>query len=295
MNCRPCSNFLSASALVVRAVEQDWTADLFLTKEVLYHWATTAGHSSQPHIRRKSKRRFGANHLLEFQNLKQVWILPPIASLSYLLSRAGDEARTRDLQLGRLSLYQLSYSRISGYFIRCFFVTQTPCGERRIRTFEVVRQRIYSPSHLAALESPLVLKSLVAQDGFQNLSHLPESNQRPTDYKSVALPAELKWPICLVAQTKFLLTFMSDYPTATVKQLKNCGLTCKEQFYFLPFFLKRTANVAFCRMFTSRKQKKIKENLKRNSAAKVKTWLALANIFPVIGMSCHYLSCFSTN
>ena len=25
--------------------------------------------------------------------------------------RAGDEARTRDLQLGRLSLYQLSYSR----------------------------------------------------------------------------------------------------------------------------------------------------------------------------------------
>ncbi len=25
------------------------------------------------------------------------------------------------------------------------------------------------------------------------VSHLPESNQRPTDYKSVALPAELKW------------------------------------------------------------------------------------------------------
>ena len=29
-----------------------------------------------------------------------------------LKHRAGDEARTRDLQLGRLSLYQLSYSRI---------------------------------------------------------------------------------------------------------------------------------------------------------------------------------------
>ncbi len=29
-------------------------------------------------------------------------------------SRAGDEARTRDLQLGRLSLYQLSYSRLKG-------------------------------------------------------------------------------------------------------------------------------------------------------------------------------------
>jgi hypothetical protein len=30
----------------------------------------------------------------------------------FLISRAGDEARTRDLQLGRLSLYQLSYARV---------------------------------------------------------------------------------------------------------------------------------------------------------------------------------------
>jgi hypothetical protein len=29
--------------------------------------------------------------------------------------------------------------------------------------------------------------------GFTIQSHLSESNQRPTDYKSVALPAELKW------------------------------------------------------------------------------------------------------
>jgi hypothetical protein len=31
---------------------------------------------------------------------------------SSILYRAGDEVRTRDLQLGRLSLYQLSYSRV---------------------------------------------------------------------------------------------------------------------------------------------------------------------------------------
>ncbi len=31
--------------------------------------------------------------------------------LHRLRTRAGDEARTRDLQLGRLSLYQLSYAR----------------------------------------------------------------------------------------------------------------------------------------------------------------------------------------
>lgn len=40
---------------------------------------------------------------------------------------------------------------------------------------------------------------------FQNTytkSHLPESNQRPTDYKSVALPAELKWLIELEIDLK---------------------------------------------------------------------------------------------
>ena len=29
-------------------------------------------------------------------------------------TRAGDETRTRDIQLGRLKLYQLSYSRFGG-------------------------------------------------------------------------------------------------------------------------------------------------------------------------------------
>lgn len=36
----------------------------------------------------------------------------PSFQSSSIFYRAGDEARTRDLQLGRLSLYQLSYSRI---------------------------------------------------------------------------------------------------------------------------------------------------------------------------------------
>ncbi len=34
---------------------------------------------------------------------------------------------------------------------------------------------------------------LLTFHSFLNQSHLPESNQRPTDYKSVALPSELKW------------------------------------------------------------------------------------------------------
>ncbi len=31
--------------------------------------------------------------------------------------RAGDEARTRDLNLGKVALYQLSYSRIKSMFL----------------------------------------------------------------------------------------------------------------------------------------------------------------------------------
>ena len=35
-----------------------------------------------------------------------------LKSFLFRMTGAGDEARTRDLQLGRLSLYQLSYSRL---------------------------------------------------------------------------------------------------------------------------------------------------------------------------------------
>ena len=52
--------------------------------------------------------------------------------------RAEDEAQTRDPQLGRLMLYQLSYFRRG-------------CGRRWIRTTEDVRQQIYSLPHLATL------------------------------------------------------------------------------------------------------------------------------------------------
>ena len=42
------------------------------------------------------------------------------------------------------------------------------------------------------------------------LSHLSESNQRPTDYKSVALPAELKWHKELIS--KYFHRFTQLYP-----------------------------------------------------------------------------------
>jgi hypothetical protein len=48
------------------------------------------------------------------------------------------------------------------------------------------------------------------------MSHLPESNQRQTDYKSVALPAELKWRSILsiheIRFIQFLNTFKTIFP-----------------------------------------------------------------------------------
>src|SRR4029077_9649928 len=56
---------------------------------------------------------------------------------------AGDGARTRDIQLGRLTLYQLSYSRSRS-------IVSEDGGGGRIRTFEGVRRQIYSLLPLAA-------------------------------------------------------------------------------------------------------------------------------------------------
>ncbi len=88
--------------------------------------------------------------------------------VSFCLLRAEDEAQTRDPQLGRLMLYQLSYFRRFG-------------GRRWIRTTEGIRQQIYSLPHLATL----VFARPVFADF--SLSLLSDSNQRPRDYKSRAL------------------------------------------------------------------------------------------------------------
>ena len=61
-----------------------------------------------------------------------------------ILLRAEDGAQTRDPQLGRLMLYQLSYFRNFS-------------GQRWIRTTEGVSQQIYSLPHLATLVFALLL------------------------------------------------------------------------------------------------------------------------------------------
>ena len=66
--------------------------------------------------------------------------------LSYIGNRAENGTQTRDPQLGRLMLYQLSYFRNS-----CQRLHSSQCGQRWIRTTEVERQQIYSLPHLATL------------------------------------------------------------------------------------------------------------------------------------------------
>ena len=86
--------------------------------------------------------------------------------------RAEDGTQTRDPQLGRLMLYQLSYFRNLG-------------GQRWIRTTEGVSQQIYSLPHLATLVFAQLFFRIRLRSFF--LSLLSDSNQRPRDYKSRAL------------------------------------------------------------------------------------------------------------
>ena len=101
-----------------RAHNRDRTGDLILTKDVLYRLS------------------YVSDHLLHLHR-----------------PRAGDGTRTRDIKLGRLALYQLSYSRTSHNVHhtrpRPCYTCQTNSGGGRIRTFEGLRRQIYSLISLA--------------------------------------------------------------------------------------------------------------------------------------------------
>ena len=99
---------------------------------------------------------FSGKPELRWFSLFQVLLQPNSATPtcnSKLKNRAGDQVRTGDLQLGRLSLYQLSYTRL--FLIVCTGTNPSvQCGENRIRTCEDISQQIYSLPQLAALVSP---------------------------------------------------------------------------------------------------------------------------------------------
>ncbi|MES2559669.1 MAG: hypothetical protein V4590_08020, partial [Bacteroidota bacterium] len=94
-------------------------------------------------------------------------------------------------------------------------------------------------------------------------------NQRPTDYKSVALPAELKWPKSSCYPTYLVICLLkkelkSHIPTSHLSQ-------------------KRTANVVVYMSISSWKQKKFWKTFffiwKRNRAAICGQQTNLQNLF----------------
>ena len=101
----------------------------------------------------------------ELQQLGTHYFLLRTSTL-YVNQRAGDEIRTRDLQLGRLSLYQMSYSCIllfkEHYYqfnrLRICNLHAGIGGQRRVRTFVLVREQIYSLSPLTTRPSTLCKK-----------------------------------------------------------------------------------------------------------------------------------------
>ena len=84
-------------------------------------------------------------------------------------------------------LYQLSYSRlISSKEIRILISNKLSLrnvfvlsGESRIRTYEGIRQQIYSLPQLAALVSPQSNKNMLLRHTFTNLSRADEGIRTP--------------------------------------------------------------------------------------------------------------------
>ena len=134
----------------------------------------------------------------ELQRLVVQWVWLTSTKLCKRTSWAGDRARTGHLKLGRLPLYQMSYSR---FLINITFIT----SKAHEVSFHSAISWAQKDSNLrsrktADLQSAHVdrlwnvpRQQLDSCRLYSKKSHLSDSNQRPADYKSAALPAELKW------------------------------------------------------------------------------------------------------
>ncbi len=98
------------------------------------------------------------------------------------------------MQLGRLPLYQLSYSRTA--LVHLPLQSKLVGGERRIRTFETFVAELQSAPFDRSGISPISHLTFSVSSLLHTLYTLrwcrhTDSNCGPTDYKSVALPTEL--------------------------------------------------------------------------------------------------------
>jgi hypothetical protein len=141
--------------------------------------------------------------LTKHQTKREAW-LPPVCG-------AGDESRTRDLNLGKVALYQLSYSRMNLRFAAsqrpadCLMqnaASKSGAGdESRTRDLNLGKVALYqlSYSRVLLLLLPSVSRCLVAR--------APEKR----DYVEAAESCQL----FLYERLKILLTHRADTATAT--------------------------------------------------------------------------------
>ena len=107
--------------------------------------------------------------------------------------RAEDGAQTRDPQLGRLMLYQLSYFRILAKVITLFLWAKMDSNHRSRKTADL-QSAPFGHSGICPYNSLNKRTKIKQYNKLQRsifvlhfLSLLSDSNQRPRDYKSRAL------------------------------------------------------------------------------------------------------------
>ena len=129
-----------------------WTRDLILTKDALYHWATSA------------TRTICSLLLEKYERINK--------------NRAENGAQTRDPQLGRLVLYRLSYFReLTTTSATVSFVGADGFEPPKVKTSRFTVCPIWPLWNTPNTYFKVQLF----------LSLLSDSNQRPRDYKSRAL------------------------------------------------------------------------------------------------------------
>ena len=93
------------------------------------------------------------------------------------LNGAEDEIRTRDIQLGRLMLYQLSYFRL---YLSYLIILEKKSGGDRNRTYSAIKQRSYSPPRLSNSGAPPQQNSPRVKPVNYSIKHEPLEGLEPT-------------------------------------------------------------------------------------------------------------------
>jgi hypothetical protein len=143
--------------------------------------------------RRVVAARIAWLRLLLYRRLALHTLLPNPHQGSHLPYGAGNGTRTRDPELGRLALYQLSYSRPAFPHLQSL-VERGGFEPPKAYAGRFTVCSLWPLGNLS-LKHSLFLRA--------HLSRWRESNSQPTDYKSVALPLSYIGPeqrtFCLIA------------------------------------------------------------------------------------------------